>query len=101
MMLFLKDARGLWKSTNVLYGGCQSEKSPLIVRYGDGQLYYEGEWFHKGDHVLIESRNDTNSRKFVLEMKHFCFFSFLWTYFSKFVRVWVRKEDGSKTKLFI
>ena len=26
-------------------------------------------------------------RKFVLEMKNFCFFSFLWAYFSKFVPV--------------
>lgn len=50
-------------------GGCQSEKSPFSVRYGDGQLYYEGEctvvtWI--------------NTRE-----------------------VWLRKEDGSKTKLYI
>ena len=26
-------------------GGCQSEKSPFSVRYEDGKLYYEGEWY--------------------------------------------------------
>lgn len=66
--------------------GCQSEKSPFSARYEDGKLYYEGEWFQRNDHVLIESRSAT---------------------FSSYVtgintgEVWVRKVDGSKTKLYI
>lgn len=66
--------------------GCQSEKSPFSARYEDGKLYYEGEWFQRNDHVLIESRSGT---------------------FSSYVtgintgEVWVRKVDGSKTKLYI
>lgn len=66
--------------------GCQSEKSPFSARYEDGKLYYEGEWFQRNDHVLIENRSGT---------------------FSSYVtgintgEVWVRKVDGSKTKLYI
>lgn len=67
--------------------GCQSEKSPYSARYEDGKLYYEGEWFHKGDHVVIESRNDTHSSAFVTGINT--------------GEVWVRKGDGSKTKLYI
>ncbi|CAH3140710.1 unnamed protein product [Porites lobata] len=67
--------------------GCQLENSPFSARYEDGKLYYEGEWFHKGDHILIESRNDTHSSAFVTGINT--------------GEVWVRKGDGSKTKLYI
>ncbi|PFX12069.1 Breast cancer metastasis-suppressor 1-like protein-A [Stylophora pistillata] len=75
------------QNMDISAGGCQSEKSPFSARYEDGKLYYEGEWFHKGDHVLIESRNDTQSSAIVTGINT--------------GEVWVRKGDGSKTKLDI
>lgn len=35
-----------------------TETTSHTVRYEDGRMNYEGEWFFKGDHVVFQSRQD-------------------------------------------
>ena len=36
----------------------KTEKNPYNARYDDGKLFYEGRWFNRKDHIMIENRDD-------------------------------------------
>ena len=35
------------------------EKHPFQARYDDGKLFYEGDWYSKGHHIIIDNREDS------------------------------------------
>lgn len=35
------------------------EKHPYSARYDDGKLYYEGDWYMKGHHIIIDNKEDS------------------------------------------
>ena len=35
------------------------EKFPYHARYDDGKLFYEGEWYSKGHHIVIDNKEDS------------------------------------------
>ena len=37
----------------------RSEDHPFSARYDDGKLFYEGEWYSKGHHIIIDNREDS------------------------------------------
>ena len=37
----------------------RSEKHPYHARYDDGKLFYQGEWYSKGHHIIIDNREDS------------------------------------------
>ena len=32
---------------------------PFTAKYDDGKLYYEGEWYSKGHHIIIDNKQDS------------------------------------------
>ncbi|XP_065069143.1 breast cancer metastasis-suppressor 1-like protein-A [Rhopilema esculentum] len=66
----------------------EEEKHPLIqAKYEDGKFYYEGQWFHKGDKVILDNRVDSPVKATIATINT--------------GEVWVRKRDGIKCKLYI
>merc|ERR1711894_269042 len=37
----------------------KEQKHPYSARYDDGKLYYEGDWYMKGHHIIIENKEDS------------------------------------------
>lgn len=35
------------------------EKHPYNARFDDGKLFYEGDWYNKGHHIIIDNREDS------------------------------------------
>jgi len=64
------------------------DRDPLITaRYEDGKFFYENEWFHKGDSVVLDNRIDSPVQVTIAAINT--------------GEVWVSKADGLKCKLYI
>ncbi|KAG7464473.1 hypothetical protein MATL_G00165980 [Megalops atlanticus] len=57
------------------------------ARCEGGTLFYEGERFCKGNTILLEIRNDTSSQAVITAVST--------------GEVWLRRTDGSKTKIYV
>lgn len=61
---------------------------PLVTaRYEDGKFFYQGDWFHKSDKVILDNRIDFPVRASISAINT--------------GEVWVSKRDGVKCKLYI
>lgn len=66
----------------------EEENRPLIqAKYEDGKFYYEGQWFQKGDKVLLDNRVDSPVKATITTINT--------------GEVWVSKRDGIKWRLYI
>jgi len=66
----------------------EEESHPIIqAKYEDGKFYYEGQWFQKGDKVLLDNRVDSPVKATISTINT--------------GEVWVSKRDGIKCKLYI
>ena len=37
----------------------KQEQHPYQCKYEDGKLFYEGEWYNKGHHIIIDNRQES------------------------------------------
>lgn len=65
----------------------KAEKHPYNARFEDGKLFYEGEWYTKGHHIIIDNREDSPVHATVTAINT--------------GEVWVKRSDGNKSKLYI
>ncbi|XP_072031408.1 breast cancer metastasis-suppressor 1-like protein-A [Amphiura filiformis] len=65
----------------------KQEKNPYTARYDDGKLFYEGVWFNRKDRIIIENRDDQPVYATVTAINT--------------GEVWVKRPDGTKSKLYI
>ncbi|MBN3319670.1 BM1LA protein, partial [Atractosteus spatula] len=63
------------------------DKAPYSARCEDGTLYYEGESYCKGNSILLEIREETPSQAVITAVST--------------GEVWLRRTDGSKTKIYV
>ena len=67
---------------------CSHDNNPLVTaRYEDGKFFYEGEWFQKGEKVILDNRIDSPVSTTITGINT--------------GEVWVSKRDGVKCKLYI
>jgi len=59
----------------------------VTARYEDGKFFYQGEWFQKGDKVILDNRIDFPVNATITGINT--------------GEVWVSKRDGVKCKLYI
>ncbi|XP_002735201.1 breast cancer metastasis-suppressor 1-like protein-A [Saccoglossus kowalevskii] len=82
----IRKARGVAarRKTEHVY---RTEKNPYNARYEDGKLFYEGDWYQKGSKIVIENKDDSPLFAAVTAINT--------------GEVWVKRNDGSKSKLYI
>ncbi|XP_038078178.1 breast cancer metastasis-suppressor 1-like protein [Patiria miniata] len=80
-------ARGISARRKEEEQGLKSEKNPYSARYDDGKLYYEGSLFNRRDRIIIENKDDTPVLATITAVNT--------------GEVWVRRTDGTKSKLYI
>ncbi|XP_028398807.1 breast cancer metastasis-suppressor 1-like protein-A [Dendronephthya gigantea] len=62
-------------------------KCPFSAKYEDGKLFYEGEWFLKGNHVKVESKGGAPVDATITGINT--------------GEVWIKKPHGDRFKLYI
>ncbi|XP_077996343.1 breast cancer metastasis-suppressor 1-like protein [Glandiceps talaboti] len=65
----------------------RTEKNPYNARYEDGKLFYEGIWYQKGHRIVIDNKYDSPLSASITAINT--------------GEVWVKRNDGSKSKLYI
>ncbi|XP_013407838.1 breast cancer metastasis-suppressor 1-like protein-A [Lingula anatina] len=65
----------------------KKENHPFNARFDDGKLFYEGEWYNKGHHIIIDNKEDSPVHATVTAINT--------------GEVWVKRSDGNKSKLYI
>ncbi|XP_033629825.1 breast cancer metastasis-suppressor 1-like protein-A [Asterias rubens] len=80
-------ARGISARRKEQEQGLKPERNPFSARYDDGKLYYEGNLFNRRDRIVIENRDDTPVLATITAVNT--------------GEVWVRRTDGTKSKLYI
>nr|XP_033810321.1 breast cancer metastasis-suppressor 1 isoform X2 [Geotrypetes seraphini] len=65
----------------------KAEKQQYSARCEDGRLYYEGECFWKGQSIVVEIKDEAPCHAVITAIST--------------GEVWLRRDDGSKTKLYV
>ncbi|XP_069750100.1 breast cancer metastasis-suppressor 1 homolog isoform X2 [Narcine bancroftii] len=65
----------------------KQEKHVYVAKCEDGRLLYEGDWYSKGQSIVLEMKDETPSRAMITAVST--------------GEVWLRRSDGSKTKLYV
>ncbi|XP_064622491.1 breast cancer metastasis-suppressor 1-like protein [Lineus longissimus] len=65
----------------------RAEKFPYSAKFEDGRLYYENDWYQRGNHVIIDNKEDSPVHAQITALNT--------------GEVWVKKSDGNKSKLYI
>ncbi|CAH1791671.1 unnamed protein product [Owenia fusiformis] len=65
----------------------RADKYPHTARYDDGKLFYEGDWYSKGHHIIIDNKKESPVHATVTAINT--------------GEVWVKRFDGEKSKLYI
>lgn len=68
-------------------GLVKTEKHLYSAKCEDGRLYYEGESFIKGQNIILQVKDEMPSQATITAVST--------------AEVWLRREDGSKTKLYV
>ncbi|XP_069501006.1 breast cancer metastasis-suppressor 1 isoform X1 [Ambystoma mexicanum] len=67
--------------------GLKTDKQQFSARCEDGQLHYEGESFCKGQNIVLEIKDEPPSHAIITAVST--------------GEVWLRRRDGSKTKIYV
>ncbi|XP_078516941.1 breast cancer metastasis-suppressor 1 isoform X4 [Lissotriton helveticus] len=67
--------------------GLKTDKQQFSARCEDGQLHYEGESFCKGQNIVLEIKDEAPSHAIITAVST--------------GEVWLRRRDGSKTKIYV
>ncbi|XP_051900894.1 breast cancer metastasis-suppressor 1 homolog isoform X2 [Pristis pectinata] len=65
----------------------KQEKHLYMAKCEDGRLFYEGDWYTKGQSIVLEMKDETPSHAMITAVST--------------GEVWLRRSDGSKTKLYV
>uniref|UniRef100_UPI00398E3C46 breast cancer metastasis-suppressor 1 homolog n=1 Tax=Pristiophorus japonicus TaxID=55135 RepID=UPI00398E3C46 len=65
----------------------KQEKHLYVARCEDGRLFYEGDWYIKGQSIVLEIKDEAPSHATITAIST--------------GEVWLRRADGSKTKLYV
>ncbi|XP_055520744.1 breast cancer metastasis-suppressor 1 homolog isoform X2 [Leucoraja erinacea] len=65
----------------------KQEKHVYVAKCEDGRLFYEGDWYSKGQSIILEMKDETPAHAMITAVST--------------GEVWLRRSDGSKTKLYI
>ncbi|XP_059814429.1 breast cancer metastasis-suppressor 1 homolog [Hypanus sabinus] len=65
----------------------KQEKHLYMAKCEDGRLFYEGDWYTKGQSIVLEMKDETPSHALITAVST--------------GEVWLRRSDGSKTKLYV
>ncbi|XP_022520484.2 breast cancer metastasis-suppressor 1-like protein-A [Astyanax mexicanus] len=65
----------------------KSEKLQHNARSEDGRLFYDGEWYNRGQTICIDKKDEYPSSAIITTINH--------------DEVWYKRVDGSKSKLYI
>ncbi|KAL7862561.1 hypothetical protein SRHO_G00140020 [Serrasalmus rhombeus] len=65
----------------------KSEKHQHSARSEDGRLFYDGEWFGRGQNICIDKKDEFPTSAVITTINH--------------DEVWFKRVDGSKSKLYI
>uniref|UniRef100_V9KWL6 Breast cancer metastasis suppressor 1 n=1 Tax=Callorhinchus milii TaxID=7868 RepID=V9KWL6_CALMI len=63
------------------------QEKPYSAKCEDGRLFYEGDWYSKGQSIVLEIKDETPSHATITAVST--------------GEVWLRRLDGSKTKLYV
>ncbi|XP_036449863.1 LOW QUALITY PROTEIN: breast cancer metastasis-suppressor 1-like protein-A [Colossoma macropomum] len=65
----------------------KSEKHQHSARSEDGRLFYDGEWYSRGQNICIDKKDEFPTSAIITTINH--------------DEVWFKRVDGSKSKLYI
>ncbi|GCC34450.1 hypothetical protein chiPu_0012924 [Chiloscyllium punctatum] len=65
----------------------KQEKHLYLAKCEDGRLFYEGDWYSKGQSIILEIKDEAPSHATITAIST--------------GEVWLRRLDGSKTKLYV
>ncbi|XP_048475554.1 breast cancer metastasis-suppressor 1 homolog [Rhincodon typus] len=65
----------------------KQEKHLYLAKCEDGRLFYEGDWYSKGQSIILEIKDEAPSHATITAVST--------------GEVWLRRLDGSKTKLYV